>query len=503
MRKSEELIHKREEMDKEEQLKREKQHGKQKLSARERLELFFDADSFVETNVFVKHRCNNFGLDQKTPDGDGVVTGYGKVNGRTVCAYAQDFTVFGGTLGEMNAQKIIDLQQKALELMVPIVGMHDSGGARVQEGVNALSGYGKIFMNNVKSSGVIPQISIIMGPCAGGASYSPALSDFIIMVQNSSNMFITGPDVVKVVTGQAVNQQELGGVDMHDMVSGVSHLSVKDDAEAIQCAKRLLNYLPENYKDNPPIYIDKARNDEIELDTIVPENNRTPYDMYDVIKGIVDKDSIFDIQKSFAKNIITCLARINGRPIGIVANQPKYLAGCIDVDASDKAARFIRMCDCYNIPLLNFVDVPGFFPGKEQEEKGIIRHGAKMLYAFCEAKVTKITLLIRKAYGGSYLAMCSKESGADYVLAWPTAEVAVMGAEGAVKILFRKQIKDDDRLLEEKIKEYEDNFSTAFCAAQSGFVDDIILPHDTRSQVIRILDSIEKKNTILHGNIPL
>lgn len=503
MRKSEKLLHKYEEMAQEEQLKRVKQHSKQKLSARERLELFFDVNTFVETNVFIKHRCSNFGLDKKKPDGDGVVTGYGKVNGRTVCAYAQDFTVFGGTLGEMHAKKIIDIQQKALELMVPIIGMYDSGGARVQEGVNALSGYGQIFMNNVKSSGIIPQISIIMGPCAGGASYSPALTDFIIMVQNSSNMFITGPDVVKVVTGQMVTQQELGGAHMHDTISGVSHMSVNDEPEAIQYAKRLLSYLPQNYKENPKIYKNESEKEDIDIDTVVSENTRTPYDMYDVIKGIVDKDSILDIQKSFAKNMITCLARVNGMPVGIIANQPKYLAGCIDVDASDKASRFIRTCDCYNIPIINLVDVPGFFPGKEQEEKGIIRHGAKMLYAFCESKVTKITVLIRKAYGGSYLAMCSKELGADYVLAWPTAEVAVMGAEGATKILYKNQIHNNEGLLNEKISEYENSFSTPFYAAELGYVDDIILPHDTRSRITKILDSIEKTNVVPHGNIPL
>lgn len=503
MSKLERVLQKRNAVMQEEELKKEKQHKKNKLSAKERLELLFDKNTFVETNVFIQHRCNDFGVGEKHPDGDGVVTGYGKVNGRTVCAFAQDFTAFGGTLGEMHAKKIIDIQNKALELMVPIVGMYDSGGARIQEGVGALSGYGVTFFNNVKSSGIIPQISIIMGPCAGGASYSPALTDFIIMVQDSSSMFITGPNVVEVVTGQKVTAQELGGATMHDTISGVSHMSAPNDKEAIGYAKNLLDYLPQNYRELPYVKTEVAKTIDMKLDTIIPENSRTPYDMYDVINGIVDKGSIMEIQKMYAQNMITCFARVNGNPIGIVANQPKCLAGCIDVNASDKAARFVRTCDCYNIPIVNLVDVPGFFPGKDQEDKGIIRHGAKMLYAFSESKVTKITILVRKAYGGSYLAMCSKELGADYVFAWPTAEVAVMGAEGAVKILYKKQVDGNQELLNEKIREYEDNFSTPYHAAKLGYIDDIILPKDTRDCITRILSNTKKINVVPHGNIPL
>ena len=490
------------------------QHAKGKLTARERLDILFDKNSFVEIDAFVKHRCSNFGMDKKELPGDGVVTGYGQVDGRLVFAFAQDFTVSGGSLGEYHAEKIVKVQNIALKMGAPIVGLQDSGGARVEEGVAALSGFGKIFRNNTISSGVIPQISVIMGPCAGGAVYSPAITDFVFMVDKTSQMFITGPEVIKTVTGESVTAEQLGGAMTHNTVSGVAHFVGKDDEETLMMVRELLGYMPSNNMEGSPVY---ECGDDInrmipEFNDIIPDNPNKAYDMYEVIIKIADNGVIYDVMPHYAKNMITCFIRMDGATVGVIANQPKFGAGCLDIDASDKAARFIRRCDAFNIPLLTIEDVPGFLPGTGQEYGGIIRHGAKMLYAYCEATVPKITVILRKAYGGAYIGMCNKELGADMVMAWPTAQIAVMGASGAVNIIssVKKEIKsadDPDALRTEKIAEYEEKFNNPYIAAGLGYVDDVIEPAATRQRVISALDMLSTKRESLpakkHGNIPL
>ena len=488
------------------------QHDKGKLTARERLTLLFDADSFVEIDTFVKHRCTDFGMEKKELPGDGVVTGYGRIGGRMVYAFAQDFTVGGGALGEMHAEKIVKVQDFALQNGCPIVGLFDSGGARIQEGINALNGFGKIFYRNTISSGVVPQISAIMGPCAGGAVYSPAITDFIYMVDKTSNMFITGPDVIKSVTGENVTSEDLGGAKVHNRTSGVAHFIGADDADCIAQIRNLLSYLPSNNAETAPVYgcTDDLNRLCPELDTIVPENPNKAYDMYDVIRSIVDDGEILDVQPIYAQNIITCFARVAGQTVGIIANQPKIQAGCLDVNASDKAARFIRRCDAFNIPMLTLVDVPGFLPGTGQEYNGIIRHGAKMLYAYSEATVPKITVVTRKAYGGAYIGMCCKALGADLAFAWPSSEIAVMGAEGAANIIFKKEIasaENPEQRRAERVEEYKNKFSGPYRAAEMGYVDDVILPSETRVRVINALEVCAGKRQSLpakkHGNIPL
>src|SRR5574344_717525 len=481
-----------------------KQHESGKLTARERINLLLDQDSFVEMDRFVEHRCVNFGQEKKYLPGDGVVTGYGTINGRLVFVFAQDFTVEGGSLGEMHSNKIVKVQQMALKMGAPIIGMNDSGGARIQEATDALAGFGRMFMQNTKSSGVIPQISAIMGPSAGGAVYSPALTDFIYMVKGTSKMFITGPEVVKSVTGEEVTQEALGGAITHNTKSGVADFATENDQDCLQQIRYLLSFLPNNSKEEPPVYAstDPVERMDASLNTVVPDDSNRPYDMYEVIKSIVDNGEYYEPHKTYATNIITCFARMEGKTIGIIANQPRIMAGCLDINASDKAARFIRFCDAFNIPLLNIVDVPGFLPGTNQEYGGIIRHGADMLFAYCEATVPKITLVTRKAYGGAYLAMCSQDLGADQVIAWPTAEIAVMGPAGAAKIIFRKEPD-----VEAKTQEYIDNFATPYYAAKHGMVDMVIEPKNSRPTIIKALrmlkDKKESSPNKKHGNIPL
>ncbi|MGI6766554.1 MAG: acyl-CoA carboxylase subunit beta [Lentihominibacter sp.] len=492
----------------------EAQHAKGKLTARERLNILFDQDSFVEIDTFVEHRCGFYGLDEREMPGDGVVTGYGQVDGRLVFAFAQDFTVGGGSLGEYHAEKIVKVQGLALKMGAPIVGLQDSGGARVEEGVAALSGFAKIFHNNTISSGVIPQISVIMGPCAGGAVYSPAITDFIFMVDQTSKMFITGPDVIKTVTGEEVTAEALGGATTHNTVSGVAHFIGADDEETLKQVRELLSYLPSNNKELPPAY---AFTDDVnrmipEFNDIIPDNPNKAYDMYDIIRGLADDGVIYDVNGMYAKNIITCYIRMAGSTVGVIASQPSVWAGCLDINASDKSARFVRRCDAFNIPLLTLVDVPGFLPGTNQEYGGIIRHGAKLLYAYCEATVPKVTMIVRKAYGGAYIAMCNKELGSDMVLAWPSAEIAVMGAAGAVNIMssIRKELKESDNpeaLRQEKIEEYEEKFNNPYYAASLGYVDDVIEPATARQRIISSFDMLKTKKETLppkkHGNIPL
>lgn len=481
-----------------------KQHAKGKMTARERLEILFDEGSFVEIGALVKHRCVNFGQDKKDLPGEGVVTGYGTVDGKLVYAFAQDFTVEGGSLGEMHASKIVRVLQLSLKMGAPCVGLNDSGGARIQEAVDALSGYGRIFFENTIASGVVPQISAIMGPSAGGAVYSPALTDFIYMVDGTSQMFITGPAVVKSVTGEDVTAEKLGGAMTHNSISGVSHFIAKDDEDCLNQIRYLLGFLPSNNMEEAPIVDtgdDPMRMDE-SLNTLLPDNSNAAYDMYDVIKSIVDNGEYYDVLAHYAKNIITCFARFDGQTVGIIANQPKFMAGCLDINASDKSSRFIRFCDAFNIPLVNLVDVPGFLPGVQQEYGGIIRHGAKMLFAYSEATVPKVTVITRKAYGGSYLAMCSQDLGADQVFAWPTSEIAVMGPAGAANIIFRK---DPDK--EQKTAEYVEEFATPYKAAERGFVDAVIEPKQTRPYVINALAMLASKREARpakkHANIPL
>ncbi|MDU5395957.1 MAG: carboxyl transferase domain-containing protein [Negativicoccus succinicivorans] len=481
-----------------------KQHAKGKMTARERLQILFDEGSFVEIGALVKHRCVNFGQDKKDLPGEGVVTGYGTVDGKLVYAFAQDFTVEGGSLGEMHASKIVRVLQLSLKMGAPCVGLNDSGGARIQEAVDALSGYGRIFFENTIASGVVPQISAIMGPSAGGAVYSPALTDFIYMVEGTSQMFITGPAVVKSVTGEDVTAEKLGGAMTHNSISGVSHFIAKDDEDCLNQIRYLLGFLPSNNMEEAPIVDtgdDPMRMDE-SLNTLLPDNSNAAYDMYDVIKSIVDNGEYYDVLAHYAKNIITCFARFDGQTVGIIANQPKFMAGCLDINASDKSSRFIRFCDAFNIPLVNLVDVPGFLPGVQQEYGGIIRHGAKMLFAYSEATVPKVTVITRKAYGGSYLAMCSQDLGADQVFAWPTSEIAVMGPAGAANIIFRK---DPDK--EQKTAEYVEEFATPYKAAERGFVDAVIEPKQTRPYIINALAMLASKREARpakkHANIPL
>ena len=482
----------------------EKQHAKGKYTARERLEKLFDEGTFVELDMFMKHRCTNFGQEKKDMPADGVVTGYGTVDGRLVYAYAQDFTVSGGALGEKHAHKIWKVMDLAMKMGAPCIGINDSGGARIQEAVDALSGYGGIFYRNTAASGVIPQISVIMGPCAGGAVYSPAITDFIFMVKNTSQMFITGPAVIKSVTAEEVTAEELGGAVTHNRRSGVAHFACENEDDCLAKIRELLSYLPSNNMEDAPSVEptdDPDRQDE-SLNTVVPDNPNMPYDMKDVIRSIVDNGEFFEVQELFATNVIIGYARMDGRVVGIVANQPNVMAGCLDVDASDKAARFVRFCDAFNIPLLTLVDVPGFLPGVDQEHNGTIRHGAKMLYAYSEAMVPKVTVITRKAYGGSYIAMCCRELGADQVMAWPTSEIAVMGPAGAANIIFRK---DPDK--EAKTQEYIDEFATPYVAAERGYVDMVIEPKETRPLVITAFNALASKREIgpakKHANIPL
>jgi len=490
----------------------EKQRASGKLTARERLDLFFDPGTFRETDIFVKHRCVNFGMEKVEIPADGVVTGFGKVNGRPVFAFAQDFTSRAGSLGEMHSKKICKVMDLALKAGVPFVGFNDSGGARIQEGVDSLSAYGQIFYRNAIASGVIPQISAIMGPTAGGAVYSPAMTDFIFMVKNTSYMFITGPDVIKSVTGEEISFEDLGGAMAHNMKSGVAHFACESDADAIDQIKRLLSFLPNNNLEDPPLLptADPAGREAPELDSIVPDSAGQSYDMHDVIRAIVDDGEFFEPHAHFAGNMLVALARMGGRPIGIIANNPRVLAGCLDVDAADKATRFIRFCDAFNIPLLTIADVPGYLPGSDQEWQGIIRHGAKLLWCYSEATVPKITLVTRKDYGGSYLAMCSRDLGADMVIAWPTAEIAVMGASGAANVIFRKEISaaaDPVAKRAEIIDHYETLLYNPYIAASRGFVDQVITPRETRPRLIEALEILSTKRETLpakkHGNIPV
>lgn len=489
----------------------EKQHQSGKMTARERIDALLDEGSFVELDQFVTHRGTQFGMDKAVAPGEGVVTGYGTVDGRLVYVYSQDFTVLGGSLGEMHAAKICKVMDLAVKVGAPIVGINDSGGARIQEGVDALNGYGEIFKRNTLASGVVPQLSVIMGPCAGGAVYSPALTDFVFMV-NKANMFITGPQVIKSVTGEDVSAEELGGAMSHNRVSGNAHFYAADEAECIGQIRRLLSFLPANNLEGAPLFdcADPAeRVDEI-LATVVPDDPNKAYDMHDVITAIADNHDFFEVQPYWAANLITGYIRLNGISVGVIANQPKAMAGCLDINASDKGGRFIRFCDAMGIPLLTFVDTPGYLPGVAQEHGGIIRHGAKLLYAYSEATVPKMTVITRKAYGGAYLAMCAKSLGADVAIAWPTAQIAVMGAQGAANIVFRKDIEsaeDPAAKRAEKIAEYEDKFSNPYCAASRGLVDMVIEPDNTRYYLIKSLDSLlskkESRPGKKHGNLPV
>ena len=487
-----------------------KQHKDGKLSAKERLEILFDADTFVEVNDLVESRINDFDMDKKRILGDGVITGYGKINGRLAFASSEDFTVIGGSLGEYHSLKICKIMDMAFDMKAPIITINDSGGARIEEGIDSLSGYSGMFLRNTLASGVIPQIAVIMGPCAGGACYSPAICDFIFMTDNTSQMYITGPQVVKTVTGEIISSNELGGAQVHTTQSGVAHFSYIDDQSCLQGVRQLLSYLPQSNSDIGPKQMGRQVDNSDSLQYIVPENSRLPYNVIDVIKTIVDSDSFMEVQQNFAKNIVVGLARIDADTIGIVANQPNFMGGALDYNAADKAARFIRFCDCFNVPIVTLVDVPAFLPGKQQEHNGIIRHGAKLLFAFAEATVPKISLIMRKAYGGAYIAMNSKNMGADMVFAWPIAEIAVMGAEGAVNIIFKKNIEAaDDKEAEyaRLIYEYEDNFMNPYLAASRGFVDQVILPEETRKKLSTALDMLKTKKKNLpikkHGNIPL
>ncbi|MCC6027464.1 MAG: methylmalonyl-CoA carboxyltransferase [Archaeoglobus sp.] len=490
-----------------------KQHEQGKLTARERIDLLLDPGSFVELNPFVEKRNTDFGLDKMDLPADGVITGYGTVDGRPVAVFAQDFTVMGGSLGEMHGFKIAYLLDFAMKVGIPVVGLNDSGGARIQEGVDALKGYGDIFYRNTLASGVIPQISVILGPCAGGAVYSPAIGDFIVMTKNQNcYMFITGPAVVKAVTGEDVTAFELGGWEAHAMKSGNCHLVAENDEDAMRLVRKLLSYLPLNNMEDPPTVKTNDSPSRLtpEIYEVIPEDPQKPYDMHAVINAVVDENEFFEIHKYFAPNAIVGFARIDGKTVGIVANNPAHLAGCLDVDSSDKIARFVRFCDCFNIPIITFVDVPGYLPGVEQEYGGIIRHGAKVLFAYSEATVPMVTIIVRKAYGGAYLAMGSKHLGADIVFAYPVAEIAVMGPEGAAEIVFRKEISsaaDTKAMREAKIKEYREKFANPYRAAARGYIDDVIDPKLTRIKIISALRILESKREKLppkkHGNIPL
>jgi len=493
--------------------RRERQHKEGKLSARERVELLLDEGSFEELDKLVTHRCRDFGMDDEIVPGDGVVSGYGRVDGRLTYVFAQDFTVFGGSLSETNAQKVCKVMDLALKNGAPVVGLNDSGGARIQEGVGSLGGYADIFLRNTLASGVVPQISAIMGPCAGGAVYSPAITDFVFMVDRASYMFVTGPDVIKTVTHEDVTKEQLGGSMTHNSVSGVGHFIASDDAACLRMIRELLSYLPQNNRDEAPrrACSDPIDRMDAELDALVPAEASLPYDIKDIIHRVVDDGAFFEVHEHFARNIVVGFARMDGRTIGVVANQPAYLAGCLDIDSSVKGARFVRFCDAFNIPLLTFEDVPGFLPGTAQEFGGIIRHGAKLLYAYAEATVPKITVITRKAYGGAYCVMGSKHLRTDVNYAYPTAEIAVMGAEGAVNIVYRRQLlaagPDQERVRAQKTAEFRERFANPFIAAERGFVDDVIEPRETRPRVIRALRMLENKVDVMprkkHGNIPL
>ena len=489
-----------------------KQKEKGKLTARERLDSLFDPGTFREIDRFVEHRCTNFGMETVDIPSDGVITGHGLVEGRPVFAFSQDFTSRAGSLGEMHSRKICKVMDLALKAGVPFVGLNDSGGARIQEGVDALSGYGQIFYRNSIASGVIPQISAIMGPTAGGAVYSPAMTDFVFMVKNSSYMFITGPEVIKAVTGEEITFEDLGGAMTHNEKSGVSQFACENDKDTVDQIRRLLSFLPANNMEDPPVVAtgDSPGRTDKTLDKIIPDNPNQSYDMKDVIRSIVDNGDILEPHAYFAQNIIVCFARLNGRSVGIIANQPSVQAGCLDIDASDKATRFIRFCDAFNIPLLTIADVPGYLPGSQQEWGGIIRHGAKLLWCYSEATVPKLLLITRKDYGGSYLAMCSRDLGADMAFAWPTAEIAVMGAAGAANIIHRKEIKEADdpaAKRKEKIQEYEELFSNPYRAANRGYIDAVIVPSETRMRLIEALEIMcskrENRPPKKHGNIPM
>ncbi len=488
------------------------QHERNKLTARERLELLLDEDSFVELDAFVTHRATDFGLDEHLVLGDGVVSGHGRIDGRLVFVYAQDFTVFGGSLSEAHAEKICKVMDLAMDTGAPIIGLSDSGGARIQEGVASLGGYADIFLRNTMASGVVPQISVVMGPCAGGAVYSPAITDFTVMVDGSSYMFVTGPNVVKTVTHEEIDFEGLGGARIHNEVSGVAHFLADGEPQAMALTRQILAFLPQNNVDLPPTAIEWEAPGvtPAELDELVPDSAQRSYDMHRVIGGIVDAGSFTEVHAHFARNIICGLARIEGRSVGIVGQQPEVLAGVLDIDASDKAARFVRFCDCFNIPLVTLVDVPGFLPGVDQEHRGIIRHGAKLLYAYCEATVPKVTVITRKAYGGAYDVMSSKHVRGDLNFAWPTAEIAVMGVEGAVNIIFRDRIAESKAPDEERarlVAEYEARFANPYIAAARGYVDEVILPSETRARVVDALAMLEGKRQSVparkHGNIPL
>ena len=490
----------------------EEQHAKGKMTARERIDLLLDSGSFNELDRFVVHQCTEFGIGDKKIPGDGVVTGYGTIEGRLVYVFSQDFTVFGGSLGEMFAKKVCKLMDLAMKTGAPVIGLNDSGGARIQEGVASLAGYGDIFFRNVTSSGVVPQISAILGPCAGGAVYSPALTDFIIMVDKTSHMFITGPDVVKAVLGQEVSFEELGGAMIHSTTSGVTHFIAKDEAHCMQIVKKLLSYLPSNYLEDPPVVDmgDDPNRTDGDLAKVLPDDSDKPYDVKEIVHRIVDNADFFEIQPLWAQNIVVGFARLNGKTVGVVANQPAHYSGALDINSSMKAGRFVRFCDAFNIPIITFVDVPGFLPGIEQEHGGIIKHGSKLLYAYCEATVPKITVIVRKDYGGAYDVMGSKHSGADINYAWPTAEIAVMGPQGAINIIFRKEIAeagDQKQKHSELVSEYRQRFASPYIAAQKGYIDEVIEPAETRPKLISALESLatkrEPRPSRKHSNLPL
>ena len=484
------------------------QHDKGKLTARERIDLLLDPDSFEEWDMFVEHRCGDFGMDKQSIPGDGVVTGYGMVNGRQVFIFSQDFTVFGGSLSEAHAEKICKVMDQAMKVGAPIIGINDSGGARIQEGVASLGGYAEVFQRNVLASGVVPQISIIMGPCAGGAVYSPAITDFIFMVRDTSYMFVTGPDVVKTVTHEEVTAEELGGASTHSAISGVAHRIFDNDVETLLLLRRFIDFLPPSNREKPPTRPTEDDPERIEesLDTLVPADSNKPYDMKELVTRVVDEGDFFELQADYARNIVIGFGRFQGGTIGIVANQPLVLAGCLDIQSSAKAARFVRFCDSFNIPLVTFVDVPGFMPGTVQEHGGIIRHGAKLLYAYAEATVPKVTVITRKAYGGAYDVMSSKHLRGDVNLAWPSAEIAVMGAKGAVEIIFRKDLNDPQKIAA-RTEEYKQTFANPFIAGKRGYIDDVIKPHNTRKRICRSLSMLRDKRLEnpwrKHGNIPL
>ena len=484
------------------------QHSKGKLSARERIDLLLDAGSFEEWDMFVEHRCHDFGMGEQRIPGDGVITGYGSINGRLVFVFSQDFTVFGGSLSEAHAEKICKVMDQAIKVGAPIIGINDSGGARIQEGVASLAGYADVFQRNVLASGVVPQISLIMGPCAGGAVYSPAMTDFIFMVEDTSYMFVTGPDVVKTVTHEEVTQEELGGATTHTTRSGVADGAFPNDVDTLLQMRRLIDLLPASNREEPPTRPTSDSPDRIEygLDTLVPDNPHKPYDMMELIRKVVDEEDFYEIQPEYAGNLITGFGRMEGRTVGFVANQPLVLAGCLDIDSARKGARFVRFCDAFNIPIVTFVDVPGFLPGTSQEYGGIIKHGAKLLFAYAEATVPKVTLITRKAYGGAYVVMASKHLRGDVNYAWPTAEIAVMGPEGAVEIIFRADAKDPERI-DERAEEYREKFANPFVAGSRGFIDDVVMPNGTRRRLCRALAMLRDKKAEIpwkkHDNIPL